>query len=614
MTHNELFRECLHRIKREDITDNHIIRQDLTDSLFHLEKALTSFNDDDIHWFMIRNELPYYIYHHLNKAETEYTVNLLKEWFKAGYKPITECIVTLATKDLSTNDESKRLLRLDDKTLVNLISEHCEKSFLYLKRHLKNTVVRKHYFKKANEGDIDYAFHLADYLYQVRRYEKAFRYLTEIDTPRYKHESYKYLGLMYFYGHGIARDYDLAQYYLENSDIHCSEIIYALGEIYIHKGVYDKAVGLYQPFLIDPYSEKRDNRFYLNIMKRFIEIRSTFGIGDWIAMTVKIGRNNRKCEFAIELPAFCHVLISWGGRHSRVNIYQSGLNGSRMTFSHIYINPGEYVIDLQVACPNSIESIDFSKYKGQLKHLTFHRCRGLKKLSIPGQSLSSLDLPPSGYLYGIICRGNNIESLDLGRYPRVTHLDCSYNPIIRLKLHNNSPLTKACLRSTRLDKETVAKILRSNRGSFCNRLHYASLTRIDMRLEYYFRCTPWDKVRKYLRHKIPYYYYHTLSECELAFHKLRKMARKNNRTPYKKGFLEMLEEYVSDDTIVGHEEFFLEKEPWAVSLATRVRDRYHKEPWIKYEPTPCEYYVACCLVNMIHNDSEMEALLHISSK
>ena len=70
----------------------------------------------------------------------------------------------------------------------------------------------------------------------------------------------------------------------------------------------------------------------------------------------------------------------------------------------------------------------------------------------------------------------------------------------------------------------------------------------------------------------------------------------------------MVDDYVSEDLIVGHEEFFLEKEPWNISLATQVKDMYRKEPWMRCEVTPPEYYVACCLVNMIRNENEMKPL------
>ena len=65
-------------------------------------------------------------------------------------------------------------------------------------------------------------------------------------------------------------------------------------------GNFGQAVELFQNFLIQPY-KNRQNPFYKKIQERFTQIRSTFGIPDWIIMTVNIGRNNRRCEFSVEL-------------------------------------------------------------------------------------------------------------------------------------------------------------------------------------------------------------------------------------------------------------------------------------------------------------------------
>lgn len=599
--------ECLRRIKREDIVDQSEIRQDLVAGLIYFGKALNLHKDDDLHvgCWSARRLLQYLIACQMNRSEVNYTVDHLNEWFREGYTPAIECVVDIAYRDLSADDMSKRLLGLDDKKIVKLISEHQDKAYLYLRLHLKKVAVRKFFFKKADEGDMEYCFHLADYLYRLGRYEKAFQYLSKINSDHYRSTVSEYLGLMYYYGRGVARNYDKARDYLEFSDSKSSEIVYALGKIYWFKGPSDKVVPLYRNFMTAPYNNSED-RFYQKVRKEFTEIFSAYGIPDWIIMNINIGRNNHQCEFSVELPPYCRILIYWGEPESSLHIRYSGKTRSRHTFRHTYRNPGEYKIDFEVTCHNSIEAFEFSRYKHQLKSIDFHVSMGLKKLSITGQCLEALELPPSEYLYGLICRGNNIRSLNLNRCPKLTHLDCSYNPIEELKLHRNSPLTSACIRHTKLNRPPLNDILRSNRGSFCNTLDYDTLNQTDMRLEYYFRCVSWDKTRKYLRCNLSYYYYHALSKCERAYFRLKEMARKNNRTPYEKGFLEVDDEYVSEDTIRGHEEFFLEKESWAVSLATRVRNMYNKEPWMRCEYTPPEYYVACCLVNMVQNEKEME--------
>lgn len=601
--------ECFRRIKREDIVDECEIRQDLVAGLFYFGKALKLHKDDDLHLgcWSVRHKLQYLIAGQMNWSEIKYTVDHLKEWYREGYTPAIECVVDLAIRDLSTVEASKRLLGLDDKKIVKLVSECQDNAYLYLRRHLNNVTVRKFFFKKADDGDIEYTFHLADYLYRIGRYNKAFQYLTEINSEHYISTLSKYLGLMYFYGRGIIRDYDKARNYLEISDSDSPEVVYALGEIYRHKGSLYKAVQLYRNFMIAPYNNSKD-RFYQKVKKEFTQIYSAYGITDWIIMTISIRRNNRRCEFSVELPPYCRILIYWGEPESSVLIRYSGKTRRKHTFHHTYRNPGEYNIDFEVVCHNSIEAFEFSRYKQQLKCIDFKLCMGLKKLSIIGQCLDSLKLPPSEYLYGLICRGNNIHSLNLSKCPKLTHLDCSYNPVEELKLHKRSPLTAVCVRHTKVKRTLLTDILRSNRGDFCNALDSDSLIQTDMRLEYYFRCTSWDKTRKYLKNNLSHYYYHALSECDRAFHRLKEMAWKNNRTPYKKGVLEIDDEYVSEDTICGHEEFFLMKEPWEVSLATQVRDMHNKEPWMRCEYTPPEYYVAYCIVNMIQNEIEMNSV------
>lgn len=605
----ELSVECLQFIRREGCIDECEIRQDVVSGLFYFGKALKLNIDDDIllSCWSARHMLEYNIGRQMNKAEVKYTIDHLIGWFREGYEPAVECIVDLAIKDLSTRDISKRLLGLDDKKIVKLVYEYRDKAYNYLRLSLNNVSVRKFFFKKANEGDMEYCFYLADYLYRIRRYEKAFQYLTKIDSKHYRSTISEYLGLIYFFGRGISRDFDKAQNYLEASASDSSEVVYALGEIYRYKGPSDKLVPLYRDFMTAPYNNHKD-RYYQKVQREFTQYFSAYGLPDWIIMTINIGRNNRRCEFSVELPPYCRILIYWGEPESSMLIRYSGKTRSRHTFRHTYRNPGEYKIDFEVTCHNSIEAFEFSRYKHQLKSIDFHVSMGLKKITIIGQCLESLELPPSEHLYGMICRGNNISSLDLSKCPKLTHLDCSYNPVAELKLHRRSPLTAACVRHTKVNRTLLIDILRSNRGGFCNALDYDLLIQTDARLEYYFRYTSWDKTRKYLKCYLSYYYYHALSECERAFRKLKVMAQKNNRTPYEKGFLEINEDYVTEDTIRGHEEFFLEKEPWAISLATRVRDMHNKEPWMRCEHTPHEYYVACCLVNMLQNDKEMKSI------
>ena len=141
-----------------------------------------------------------------------------------------------------------------------------------------------------------------------------------------------------------------------------------------------------------------------------------------------------------------------------------------------------------------------------------------------------------------------------------------------------------------------------NQGCYCNQIENNELSGADMRLEFYFRQADWEKVRRYIRKYQPDCYDHQLAECELAFEKLKELSRKVNYNPYenKGGFLAVHDSYVSDDTILHQEEFFIE------SKQCTVLDLRRHEPWMEFPSTPPEYYVANCLVNMIDNQQEIK--------
>ena len=147
-----------------------------------------------------------------------------------------------------------------------------------------------------------------------------------------------------------------------------------------------------------------------------------------------------------------------------------------------------------------------------------------------------------------------------------------------------------------------------NQGCYCNQIEYNDLSGADMRLEFYFRQTDWEKVRRYIRKHQPDCYDHQLAECESAFRKLKELSQEVNPNPYedKGGFLALHDSYVSDDTILHQEEFFIVTESWSTCLATKVRDTHRREPWMGFPPIPPEYYVANCLVNMIDNQQEIK--------
>ena len=179
-----------------------------------------------------------------------------------------------------------------------------------------------------------------------------------------------------------------------------------------------------------------------------------------------------------------------------------------------------------------------------------------------------------------------------------------------VKLPKHSALSVVSMPDYVVNRSGIDELLRLNRGSYCRQINYDDLIVTDMRLEYYFRCTNWDKVRKFIRKNERDYYDHQLAECELTFAKLKEMSKVTNHNPYeeKGGYLTVDGSYVSDDTILHHEEFFISEEAWTTCLATKVRDPRRHDPWMGFPPTPPEYFVASCLVNMIKNWRELKII------
>lgn len=198
--------------------------------------------------------------------------------------------------------------------------------------------------------------------------------------------------------------------------------------------------------------------------------------------------------------------------------------------------------------------------------------------------------------------------MDLRHCPNITHLDCSSNPIVDIKLPKHSALSAVAITDSVMDKSEVDKLIRLNKGRYCIQINYDDLITIDLRLEHYFRCSNWDKVRKYIRENERDYYDHQLAECELVFAKLKELSEEVNPNPYedKGGFLAVHGSYISDDSILNYEECFIVEEEWTTCLATKVRDSCRRESWMGFPSTPPEYYVGSCLVNMIQNRNEIK--------
>lgn len=327
-------------------------------------------------------------------------------------------------------------------------------------------------------------------------------------------------------------------------------------------------------------------------------------------MIIEVGPEDLECEFSLEMAPYCHLNVNWDDK--TCGIYGDLETNGTVTCRHKYVSPGTYTITIESLWEKVIEGFEFIRHKRQLHTIYLGDCAGLKRLSIVGQRLSNLDLTPGDYrkdyLTGVICRDNELAKLDLTHCPNITHLDCSSNPIKVIKLPRHSALSNVAMPGSVKDKSEIDELIRLNRGGYYSPMNYDDLTPIDMRLEHYFRCANWDKVRRYVRNNQQDFYDHQLYECELVFSKLKELSKEVNHNPYEDevGFLAVHGSYISDDSILHHEEFFITEEEWTTCLATKVRDIRRREPWMGFPPTSPEYYAACCLVNMIQNRREMK--------
>ena len=325
---------------------------------------------------------------------------------------------------------------------------------------------------------------------------------------------------------------------------------------------------------------------------------------------IDIKHDNLACEFSLELAPYCQVVVDWGD--GTCDSYEDLDKTGTVICHHKYTHPGSYSVRIESLWKCVVEGLDFNRNKRQMHSIYLGDCQGLKRLSIIGQCLTSLDLTAGKYqkrfLKGVICRDNMLKNLDLRHCPHITYLDCSSNPIAAIKLPKYSSLSVVAIPETFINKSEFDELLKMNRGNICCQIDYKDISRVDMRLEYYFRQTNWEKVRRYIHKHDPDCYDHQLAECELAFEKLKELSQEPNHNPYedKGGFLAVHDSYVSDDTILHQEEFFIEAESWSTCLATKVRDTRRLEPWMGFPPTPPEYYVANCLVNMIRSWREIK--------
>lgn len=162
----------------------------------------------------------------------------------------------------------------------------------------------------------------------------------------------------------------------------------------------------------------------------------------------------------------------------------------------------------------------------------------------------------------MVCRNNQIEKLGLRSHRQLVQLDCSLNPLIELRLSPLIATTDICLRRTKLSQNDLIDILKLNGKDFVNPISYKDLGKSDMPLGYYFKLTNWRKVKGYLKKDHSFDYYRVdfnYKELESVFNHLKQLSNNSNQTPYKnkKGYLDVYDSFVCDNTILGAEEFFI---------------------------------------------------------
>ena len=543
-----------------------------------------------------------------SKEEFQYTFDRLTEWKNTGYMDCNNALALMLTSELSKGSAERRL-DLTDREYVDIITK-CNATFgSSLSKMLYNPAVREYYIKKANEGDVNFAFELGTYYYEMEEYPEAFNTLKVLED----NVTAQYLGLMYYYGRGTEPNNDLAIKYLERfNEAYWPkdyEVAWILGDLYAQRYGKRKQYELYLPLLKSPYRD--DNDPFLKKMLRQCMLYHRKNITeDEMILDIDIKSDNHACEFSLDLAPYCHIIVDWGD--GTCDRYGDLDETGTVICRHIYAHSGSYSLSIESLWESVVEGLDFSRNKRQLHSIYLNACPGLRRLSIVGQCLTSLDLTPGeyqkGFLKGAICRDNMLKNLDLRHCPNITHLDCSFNPITSIKLPGHSSLSVITLHESLVGKSKIDELLKMNQGCYCGHIEYNDLSGFDMRLEFYFRQANWDKVRRYIRKHQPACYDHQLAECELAFQKLKELSQEPNHNPYENrgGFLAVHDSYVSDDTILHQEEFFIKAESWPTCLSTKVRDQRRREPWMGLPPTPPEYYVANCLVNMIKSWREIK--------
>ena len=112
-------------------------------------------------------------------------------------------------------------------------------------------------------------------------------------------------------------------------------------------------------------------------------------------MTVKIKPERLECEFSLYLAPYCHLIVDWGD--DTCDRYGDLDKTGTVICRHIYEQSGSYSVNIESLWECVVEGLDFSRNKRQLHSIYLGDCPGLRRLSIVGQCITSLDLTPGGH-------------------------------------------------------------------------------------------------------------------------------------------------------------------------------------------------------------------------
>ena len=604
-----------HSLNKEDE-----IRPELKDALEIMEQMFPLMENDLSNicpYSSSFSNLPIIAYRAMSSLEIKFVLKKINGWIESGFKEAKRQLVTLALLDLKDANRKNKKLTLNDEELVSIVVKRDPNYIERLSQYLYNDAVREFFLLKCKEQyhNEKCAYYLGKYYYEQKEYSDSFNFLKNIGGENFYKEKCYYLGLMYYNGKGVKKNWSTAKHFLEEvvegaysfDDV----TVCALGKIYEQTVSIKKALELYDKVLRNAYYNEKTR--FPNLIKRYMDLKEMTTLPDSITIRVNISSKNLNCEFSIELPPHSHALVNWGENKNKLSGALSNNENKIITFRHRYHKPGIYRINIETVCGRTLEGLEFSRYKNQLVSIKFERTPGIQKISIINQRLKSLKLPKSKFLNGLVCRNNRIEKLDLSTHGQLTRLDCSLNPLIELRLAPIIAMTDICLRRTKLSPNDFIEILKLNGRGVVNSISYNDLGSADMPLEYYFKLTNWRKVKGYLIKDHSFDYYRAefnYKELESVFNHLKQLSNNGNQTPYKKGYLDVYDSFVCDNTIIGAEEFFITEKDWEICMATKVRNYKLCEPWLGIDPPQPEYFVANCMINMINNKSELKKYLY----